>query len=148
MYVGHDIHWDTGFTLTHCTGLEVSPSMGKFPFKALCEIAADGVVSKPVLVGMLFAPTQGLLFQTLLLRSFLFICTLHQCKHCTGLEGAPNVRKFPLTALCEIAADGVVSRPVLVGTLFAPTKGLHFQTLHPRSFLLYAPCNRAKIVLG
>ena len=99
--------------------------MRKFPFTALCEITADGVVSMPVRVGALFAPTQGLLF----------ISTLHWCKHSTGLEGAPNLRKFPLTALFEIAADGVVSKPVLVGTLFAPTQGLHFQTLHPLSFV-------------
>ena len=36
----------------------------------------------------------------------------------SGLEAAPNLRKFLLTALCEIAAKGVVCRPVLDGALF------------------------------
>ena len=39
----------------------------------VCEFMADGVVSRPVLVCTLFALTQGLLFQALLARSFIFI---------------------------------------------------------------------------
>ena len=102
---------------------------------ALCKFEADGVVSRPVLVCTLFAPTQGLLFHALLPRSFLFICTLHWWNDCTGLEEAPNLRKFPFTALCEFEADGVVFKPVLVGAPFAQILGLHFQAVHPLSFL-------------
>ena len=80
--------------------------------------------------------------------SFLFICTLHWCKHCTRLEEAQNLRKFPLTALCGIAADGVASRPFLVGTLFTPTKGLYFQALHPLSFLFMCSLHWCKHCTG
>ena len=89
----------------------------------------------PVLVSALFAPTKDLHFQTLHPRSFHFICNLHRYKRCTVLEGAPNLQKFSLTAQCEFEADGVVFRPVLVGTLFAPTQGLPFHVLHRFSFL-------------
>ena len=118
-----------------CTVLERAPNLRKFPLTAQCEFEADGVVSRPVLVGTYFAPNQGLLFQALHPRSFLFICALYWCKHCTGLEGPPNLRKFSLTALCKFEADGVVSKPVLVGTLFIPIQGLHFQAFHPLIFL-------------
>ena len=86
-------------------------------------------------VGMLFAPTQGSHFQSLHLFSFLFICTLHWCKHCTLLEVTMNVHKLPMTRLCVIAARILISRSVLLGMLFAPTMGSHFQALHPLSFL-------------
>ena len=86
-------------------------------------------------MGALFAPTQVLHFQALLSRSFLSIFTLHWCKRCTGEEVAPNVRKFPLTALCELAVHAVIWRPILVGALFAPTQALHFQAILSRSFL-------------
>ena len=102
----------------------------------LCVIAADGVVCRPVLVGTLFAPTQGLHFPAVHPLSFLFICTLHWCKYCTVLELAPNVRKFQITSLCEIATYGVVYGPVFVGTLFAPTQVLRFQAFHPLRFLI------------
>ena len=102
---------------------------------ALYGIAALGLICRPVLVGTLFAPTQGLHFQALHSLSFFFICTLHWCKYCTVLEVAPNVRKFLLTALFEIAADGVLCGLVLVGTLFAPTQASHFQALHSLTFL-------------
>ena len=85
--------------------------------------------------GLLCAPTKGLHFQVLHPLSFLFICSFHWCKHCTALEVSPNVRKFPMTALFGMGANGVVCGPVLVGTLFAPTQGLHFHALHPFSFL-------------
>ena len=66
-----------------CTVLEVTANVHKFSITALCEFAADGVVCGPVLVGTLLAPTQGLQFQALHPLTFLFICTLHWCKHCT-----------------------------------------------------------------
>ena len=119
----------------HCTWLEVSPNSRKFPFTAQCGIAAGGVVCWPVLDGALFSPTQGLHFQAFHPLRFLFMGTLHLCKHCTGLEVAPNLRKFPFTALYGIAADGVVCRPALDGAAFAPKQGLHFQAVHPFSFL-------------
>ena len=118
-----------------CTGLEGTPNLRKFPLTILCEFVADGVVFRPVLVGTLFAQTQGLHFQAFYPCSFPFICTLHWCKDCAGLEVAPNMGKFPLTAPCKFEADGVVSKPILVGILFAPIQGLHFQALHPLSFL-------------
>ena len=74
-------------------------------------------------------------FQDLLPLSFLFICTLHWCNFCTGLEVAPNFRKFPLTAVCGIDVKRVLSSPVLDGTLFAPTQGLRCQALLALSFL-------------
>ena len=102
--------------------LEVTTNVRKFRITVLCEIAADGVVCGPVIVGTLFAPTQGLHFKALHPLNFLFICTLYWCKHCNVLEVTTNVRKFRITVLCEIAADGVVCGPVIVGTLFAPTQ--------------------------
>ena len=55
------------------------------------------------------------------------------------LEVTANVRKFPLTALREIAADGIVCGPVVVGNLFTPTQGLDFQAFHLLSFrFIYA----------
>ena len=42
--------------------------------------------------------------------------------------------KFTITALCRIAADGVVCGPVLVGVPFVPAQGFRFQALHPLSF--------------
>ena len=66
--------------------------------------------------------------------SFLFTCTLHWCNHCTVLKVTTNVRKFPITVLCEIAADVAVCGAVLVDTLLAPTQGLQFQAVHPLSF--------------
>ena len=66
---------------------------------------------------------------------FLFICTLHWCKHFTGLEVAPILPKFLLTALREIAVDAVVFRHVFVGTLFAPYQGFHILALNRFSFI-------------
>ena len=122
-------HWSK-----HCTRLEVAPNLGKFEISALRRIAADGVVCGPILVGAHFAPTQGLHFGALHLLSIHFICTFHWSKHCTRLEVAPNLGKSEISALRRIAADGVVCGPVLVGTPFAPTQGLHFVALHLLSF--------------
>ena len=124
------LHW-----CKHCTVIEVTTNVRKFPITALCEIAEDGVVCGPVLVGTLLAPTQGLQFQSHHPLSFLFICTFHRCKHCTVIEVTTNVRKFQMTALCGISAQELICRPVIVGTLFAPTQGLHFQALQPLSIL-------------
>ena len=123
-------HW-----CNHCTVLEVTTNVRKFPITALCEIAADEVVCVPVLVGTLLAPTHGLYFKALHPLCFIFTCTLHWYKHCTVLEVTTNVRKFPMTALCGFTAQGLICRPVLVGTLFALTQGSHFQALHSLSFL-------------
>ena len=97
------LHW-----WKHYTWQEVSPNVRKFPFTVLCGVTAGVVVCRTVIDGAPFAPTQGLHFQALHLLSFLSTCTLHWCKHCTGLEASPNSRKFPFTALCGIAAGGVV----------------------------------------
>ena len=105
-----------------CTGLEVPPDVRKLPLTILCGDAEDGVVCRPFQVGALFAPTQGLHFQALQPLSFLFICTLHWCKHCTGIKVPSNVHKFPLTVLCDDAEDGVIFRPIQVRELFAPTQ--------------------------
>ena len=123
------LHW-----CRHYTRLEVAQNFGKFPITALCRFAADGVVCGPVLVGALFAPTQGLHFEALHPLSFRFICTLHWCKHSTWVKVAPKFGKFQITALCRIAADGVVCGPDLVGAPFAPAHGLHFQALRPLNF--------------
>ena len=68
-----------------CTVLEIGTNVRKFHLTALFVIADDGVVCGPVLIGMLFVLTHGLHFQSLQPNSFLFICTLHWCKHCTVL---------------------------------------------------------------
>ena len=119
----------------HCTVLEVATNMRKFPMTSQRGIAANGHICRPVLVVALLAPTQGLHFQSLHPLSFLFTCTLHWYKHCTLLEVTTNVRKSPMTALCVIAAQILFCSPVLVGTLFATTHGLHFRALLPLSFL-------------
>ena len=124
------LHW-----CKHCTGLEVVPNFCKYPLTALRGIDSERVVSRPVIDDTLFAPTQIFHIQALLPLTFLYICTLQWCKRCTGLEIAANLRKFPLTVLCGIDAERLVSRPVLDGTLFAPTQTLHLQALHPPTFL-------------
>ena len=124
------MHW-----CKHCSWLEVSTNLRKFPFTAPGGIAAGGVVCRPVLDGTAFAPTKGLHFQALHPLSFLFICTLHWCKHCTGLDVARNLLKIPFTPLCGIGADEVVCRSAHDGAPFVPTRGLHVQALHPLSFL-------------
>ena len=101
----------------------------------LCGDAEDGLFCRPVQVGALFAQTQGLPFQALQPLSFFFICTLLRCKHCTWLEVPTNVRKFALTVLCGDAEDGVFCRPVQVGAVFPPKRGLHFQALQSLSLL-------------
>ena len=131
-----------------CTRREVAPNFVKFPLTALCGTDAERIVSRPVLDGKLLAPTQGIHFQALLPLSFLIICTLHWCKHCTRREVAPNFPKFPLTALCGIDAERVVSRPVLDGTLLAPTQGLHFQALLPLSFFFICTLQWCKHCTG
>ena len=123
------LHW-----CKYCTVLEVTTNVRKFPMTALCGITAQGLICRPVRLGTLFAPTQYSHFQALHALNFLFICTLHWCKHCTMLEIAVNVRKFPMTSLCGITANGHICSPVLFGALLAPTQRLHFQSLHPLSF--------------
>ena len=44
----------------------------------------------------------------------------------TVLEVAPNLLKFPLTALYGAPLGGVFCIPVPIGALFAPTQGLQF----------------------
>ena len=110
-----------------------SPEFPQIPLTVLCGIDAERVVSRPVLDSTPFAPTKGLHFQALLPLRFLFICNLHWCNECTGLEVAPNFRKFPLTALCGVHAE-VHCRPVHDVTSFAPIEGSHFQALLPFSF--------------
>ena len=91
-----------------CTLLEVATNFGKFPITALYRIAADAVVCGPVLVGALFAPTQGLHFQALHLLSFHFLCTLNRWKECSRLQVSPNMGKLAISALRRISDDGVV----------------------------------------
>ena len=71
-----------------------SREYAQFPITALCVIAADGAVCGPVLIGTLLAPTQGLQFLAVHPLSFLFLCILHWCKHCTMLEVTTDVRKI------------------------------------------------------
>ena len=115
--------------------LDVESNLRKFSFTALCVITAEGVLCRCVPFGALFAPTQGLRFRALHLLSFHFICTMHWCKHCSGLYLAPNLLKFPFTALCEIFDEVVVCRFVTVGAHLALIQGLHFKALHLLSFL-------------
>ena len=124
------LHW-----CKYCTVLEVAANVRKFRMTALYGITAEKLICRPVLVGTLFPPTQGLRFQALHPLTFLFICTLHWCKYSTVLEVTMNMLKFPMTLLCGIAANGHICRPVLVGALLAPMHRLHFQSLHPLSFI-------------
>ena len=133
------LHW-----CKHCTLLEVTTNVRKFPMTALCGITVHGLICRPVLVGTLFSQTQGLHLQDLHPLSFLFICTLYWCKHCTVLKVTTNVRKFSTTVLCRIAAQGLICRPVRVGTLFAPTQGSHFLVLHPLIFLFICTLHWSK----
>ena len=105
---------------------ESSTNIPQFPLSTLYGDAGYGVVCRPVPVGALFAPTVGLHFYAPHPHSFFFICTLPWCKHCTWGLVAPNLRKFPLTALYGAAEHGAVYRPVPVDALFAPTQGIHF----------------------
>ena len=85
-----------------------------------------------------FCTNPGFIFQALHHLSFLLLCTLRSGKHSIGLEVSPNFRKFSFKALCSIRAGGVVCRPILdcaPFAPFAPTQRLHFQALHPLSFL-------------
>ena len=132
----------------HCTAVDVAPILRKFLFTALCVITAEGIVCRSITVGAHFAPTQGLRFQALNLLGFLFIRTLHWCKHCTGLDVVPNLRKFPVMALCVITAEGGVCMSVTVGAHFAPTKGLRFQVLHLLSFLFICTLHWCKHCTG
>ena len=77
-------------------GLDVAPNLCKFPFTVLCAIAAEWVVCRFVTGGAHFAPIQGLRFHPFHLLGFHFICTLQWCKHCNGLDGAPNLRKYSI----------------------------------------------------
>ena len=129
--------------------LQEATNLRKFRLTALYSAAGDGVVCRPVPIGAVFAPTQGLHFQAVLPHRFLFICTLHWNKHCTVLEEPANLRKFPFMALYGAAEDGVVCRPVPVGAVFAPTQGLHFQALLPNSFLFICSlhwCNHCTVL--
>ena len=119
-----------------------------FPFTALCVIAAEGVVCRSVTAGTHFAPTQGLRFQANHHLSFLFREILHWCKHCTGLDTAPNLCKFSFTALCAIAAEWVVCSSITVGAHLALNLGLRFQALHLLSFLFIGTLHGANIVPG
>ena len=106
------------------------------------------MLCRPVPVGALFAPTRGLDFQALHPLSFLFICTLHCCKHRARLEVAAILRKFPSTALCVDAGYGGIFRPVPVGEYFAPTTGLFFQALHLLTFLFICTLHWCKPCAG
>ena len=75
--------------------------------------------------GAPFAPPESLHFQALLPQRFLFIFTLRWCKLCTGRQVAPNLCKFPLTALHGAARDAVVCSLEQEGGLFPPAQGLH-----------------------
>ena len=132
-------------TLYQCRG---SPEFAKISLTAMCVIAVEGVVCSPVLVGALFAPSHGLHFQVHQHLSFLFICTLHWLKHCTGVKPAPNLRKIPLTSMCAIAAERIVYRPVFAGAVFAPSHGLHFQAHQHLSFLFICTLHWCKHCTG
>ena len=80
----------------HCTVLEVAPNLRKFPFTDLYGIAVRRAFCGPGPVSGLSAPTPGLHFYVLLPHSFLFICTLLLCSHCTVLEVAPKCAQFSI----------------------------------------------------
>ena len=131
----------------HCSRLEVAANFHKLSFTEQCGIDAERVVSWPVHDCTLFPPTQGFYFQVLLPLSFLCICTFHWCKHCTGLDGAPNFLKFQLTALWRVHAE-VLCMPVPDDTPFAPTQGIHFQALLLLSFIFICTLHWCKRYSG
>ena len=59
-------------------------------------------------------------------HNFLLLCTFRLRKHCTGRYVAPNLPKFPFTALYGAAGRGAVGIPYPVGALLPPILGLHF----------------------
>ena len=112
------------------------------PLTALYGAAEDGVVCGPVQVGTLFAPTQGLHFQDLLPHSFLFMFTLHWCKH-TQREVAPN------SELWQISIDDRIWRCMRQSSLearagryvFCTDSGFTFFRLsYPIASFSCAPC--------
>ena len=133
-------HW-----CKHCIVIEVTTNVRRLTITALCEIAEDGVVCGTFLVGTLFAPTQALHFQALHPLSILFICTLHWCKHCTVQEITTNMRKFPMTSLCGIAANGHICRSVFVGALLDRHRVYIFSHSIPLASFSYAPFIGASI---
>ena len=50
--------------------------------------------------------------------------------------GRPKISQISNVGPIRRSVKGVVCRPVLVGTVFTPTRKLHFWALHTRSFLL------------
>ena len=110
-----------------------SPEFTQISIHGAMRNSSAGSICRSVPVGALIAPTQGLHFQAFHHLSFHFISTLHWCKHCTGVDVAPNLRKFPFTAKC-VNAEVVICMSVTVGAHFAPTKGLHFQALQLLDF--------------
>ena len=102
------LHW-----CKHCTRLEIAPSCANFHWRPYASMQDMEVICRPISIGALFAPSRGLHLLALHPLSFLFMCTLHWCKHCTSLEVAVSLRKFPLTALCvdAVYGDALYARP-------------------------------------
>ena len=132
----------------HCTGRQVAPNLRKFPYTALYGAAGIAAVWRPVPVRAPFAPTQGLHFQALLSHRFLFICTLVQCKHCTGdrqLRICANFHSRPYTALQEMKQFGGLSRQM---STLHQTKVYIVRLLFPIASFSYAPSVGANTVPG
>ena len=125
----YTLHW-----YKHRTRLEVAASLRKFPLTAHCVDAGYGGVLLSRTSWCAYCANKGFAFSGSPSPCFLLICTLHWCRHCTRLVEAASLRKFPLTALCVDVDTEVLCRPIPVGALFTPTRGLHFLVLHPLSF--------------
>ena len=138
-----NLHW-----CKHCTGLEIAPILQKFPPTALCKTASDAVICRPLHVGTLFAPSMDFHIWAPYPLSFLFICTLHWCNHCTGLEVAPILRELPSTTPHRTEEDAVVYRPVHFRAILVPSQEFHIQAPHPLSIFFICTLHRCKQCTG
>ena len=133
------LHW-----CKHCTVLEIAANVRKFAITALCGITAQGFSGPSSSVRFLHRSRVHISGSPSF--SFLFICILHWCKHCTVLEVTTNVRKCPMTALCGNTAQKQICRPV------PPVRFLHRPRVHifshsiPLASFSYAPCIGAYII--
>ena len=78
-------------------------NLREFPLPILGGDGAGATICKLIPFCSLIAQTEDLLFWPSHSHSFLLICGLHQCKPCSVVCIAGNLREFPLPILCTSA---------------------------------------------
>ena len=94
----YTLHYST--TSAPCQ--KIPANLRKLALTTLYGAVGEGFVCRPVQVWAPFAPTVCFLFSTPHPLSFMFMCTLYQCKICTMPE---NTREFP-----QICVDSTIRR--------------------------------------